>query len=179
MKDLKYEHQSTFSLWGRAKLNFRDRYRKPNIYSKNSSCYQVFSSNSQKLSLWCKKKNHYPPRWICMTHIKAPTLFLRAIIIFQGLLTKFHFSTKFPHLEKIVNLIKDLKYKHQSTFPLWGRAKLNFRDWYRKLNIFCKNSSCYEAFHQILKNFHFGVKKKSLPYQMDLYDPYKSPNTIP
>ena len=26
-------------------------------YSKNSSCYQVFSSNSQKLSLWCKKKS--------------------------------------------------------------------------------------------------------------------------
>ena len=55
MKDLKYEHQSTFLLWGRVKLNFRDRYRKPNIDSKNSSCDQVFSSNSQKLSLWCKK----------------------------------------------------------------------------------------------------------------------------
>ena len=34
-------------------------------------------------------------------------------------------------------------------------------------------------FHQILKNCHFGVKKKSLPTQMDLYDPYKSPHTIP
>ena len=45
-----------FLLWDRVKLNFRDRYGKPNIYSKNSSCYQVFSSNSRKLSLWCKKK---------------------------------------------------------------------------------------------------------------------------
>ena len=45
-----------FSVVGRVKLNFRDRYGKPNIYSKNSSCYQVFSSNSQKLSLWCKTK---------------------------------------------------------------------------------------------------------------------------
>ena len=45
-----------FSVVGRVKLNFRDRYGKPNIYSKNSSCYQVFSSNSQKLSLWCIKK---------------------------------------------------------------------------------------------------------------------------
>ena len=45
-----------FLLWGRVKLNFRDRYRKPNIYFNNSSCYQFFSSNSQKLSLWCKKK---------------------------------------------------------------------------------------------------------------------------
>ena len=55
MKDLKYDHQSTFPLWGRVKLNYRDRYRKPNIYSKNSSHYQVFSLNSQKLTLWCKK----------------------------------------------------------------------------------------------------------------------------
>ena len=45
-----------FLLLGKVKLNFRDRYGKPNIYSKNSSCYQVFSSNSQKLSLWCKNK---------------------------------------------------------------------------------------------------------------------------
>ena len=56
MKDLKYEHQSTFPLLGRVKLNFRDRYRKLDIFSKNSSHYQVFSSNSQKMTLWCKKK---------------------------------------------------------------------------------------------------------------------------
>ena len=58
------------------------------------------NSNSQKLSLWCKKK-HYPPRWICMIHIWFPTEFPRGIIIFQGVLTKFNFLTKFPHLEKI------------------------------------------------------------------------------
>ena len=56
MKDPKYEHQSTFPLLGRVKLNFRDRYRKLDIFSKNSSHYQVFSSNSQKMTLWCKKK---------------------------------------------------------------------------------------------------------------------------
>ena len=60
MKDLKYEHQSIFPLWRRVKLNFRDRYRKPNIYSRNSSHHKVFSSNSQKLSLWCKKKKSLP-----------------------------------------------------------------------------------------------------------------------
>ena len=43
MKDPKYEHQSTSALLGRVKLNFRD------------SRSQFFSSNSQKLSLWCKK----------------------------------------------------------------------------------------------------------------------------
>ena len=31
---------------------------------------------------------------------------------------------KFPHLEKFVDLIKDLKYEHQSIFPLWGRSNL-------------------------------------------------------
>ena len=30
---------------------------------------KFFSLNSQKLTLWCKQKNHYPSRWICMTHI--------------------------------------------------------------------------------------------------------------
>ena len=100
MKDLKYEHQSIFPLWGRLKLNFRDRYRKPHVYSKNSSCYQFFSSNSQKMTLWCKKKNHYPPRCICIADIWSPTLFPRGILIFQGVLTKFNFSMKFPHLEK-------------------------------------------------------------------------------
>ena len=101
MKDLKYEHQSTFPLWGRFKLNFRDRYRKPNTYSKNASHYQVLSSNSQKMTLWCKKKNHHPLRWICIAHIWSRTLFPRGIIIFQGVLTKLNFSTKFPHLEKL------------------------------------------------------------------------------
>ena len=67
-----------------------------------------------------------------MTHIKAPTLFPRGIIIFQGVLTKFNFLMKFPHLEIIVNLMKDLKYEHQSTFPLWERVKLNFKDRYGK-----------------------------------------------
>ena len=41
-----------------------------------------------------------------MTHIWFPTLFPRGIIIFQGVRTKFNFSTKFPHLEKIINLMK-------------------------------------------------------------------------
>ena len=59
----------------------------------------LFSSNSQKLSLWCKK-NHSSPIWICMTHIWSPTLFPRGIMTFQGVLTKFNFLTKFPYLKK-------------------------------------------------------------------------------
>ena len=102
MKYLKYEHQSTFPLWGRVKLNFRDRYRKLNVFCKNSSHYQLLSSNSQKLSLWCKKKS-LPTHMDCITHIWSPTLFPRAIIIFRGVQTKFQFLTKFPHLEEFVD----------------------------------------------------------------------------
>ena len=31
MKYLKYKHQSIFPLWGRVKLNFRDKYEKPAV----------------------------------------------------------------------------------------------------------------------------------------------------
>ena len=48
MKDLKYKPQSIFPMWGRVKLNFRDRYEKPNIYSKNSSRSQVFFTGLSK-----------------------------------------------------------------------------------------------------------------------------------
>ena len=42
-----------------------------------------------------------------------------------------------------------------------------------------RTPAAIKFFHQILKNCHFGVKKKSLPTQMDYYSPYKSPHTIP
>ena len=114
------------------------------------------------------KKNHYPPRWICMTHTKAPTLFPRNIIIFQGVLIKFNFLMKFPHPEIIVYLMKNLKYEHQSIFSLWWRVKLNFRDRYRKPNIYSKNSSCYQVFSSNSQKLSLWCKKKSLPIQMDL-----------
>ena len=99
MKALKYENQSILSLWGRVKLTFRDRYGKPNIYLITPAAINYFHQ-ILKNSLWCKKKNHSSPIWICMTHIWSPTLFPRGIITFQGVLTKFNFLTKFPHLEK-------------------------------------------------------------------------------
>ena len=48
MKYLKYKHQSIFPLWGRVKLNFRDRYKKPNIFSKNPSHCQIFFTGLSK-----------------------------------------------------------------------------------------------------------------------------------
>ena len=80
------------------------------------------------MTFWCKQ-NHFSPRCICITHIGGPpTIFPRGIIIFQGVLTKLNIETKFPVLEKFVDLMKDLKYEHQSIFPLCGRVKLNFGD---------------------------------------------------
>ena len=129
------------------------------------------------MTLW-HKKNHYPPRWISITLLWSPILFPRGIIIFQGVLTKFNFLIKFPHLEKFAYLIKDLNYEHQSIFPLWGRVKLNFRDRYGKPNIFSENLSCYQVFSSNCQKMTLWHFKKSLPTQIDLYDPYMVPYTI-
>ena len=145
MKDLKYEHQSIFSLWGRLKFNFRDRYRKLHIYSENSSCYQVFSSNSQKMTLWCKKKPLPTQMHLYSSHM-VPQMIPWGNYNFPRSTNKIQFLTKFPHLEKIVDLMKALKYEHQSILPLWGRLILNLRDRYRKPNIVLNNSSCYQFF---------------------------------
>ena len=93
MKDLKYEHQSTFPLWGRVKLNFRDRYRKLNVFSKNSSRYQLLSSNSQKLSLWCKKK--------IITHMDLYDPYMVPYTILQGYYNFPTSTNKIPFFDKI------------------------------------------------------------------------------
>ena len=54
-------------------------------------------------------------------------------------INKIPFFDEISTCGKIVDLMMDLKYKHQGTFPLWGSVKLNFRDRYGKLNIFSDN----------------------------------------
>ena len=157
IKDLKYEHQSIFPLWQRVKLNFRDRYRKPNIFSKNSSCYQVFSPNCQKMTLWCKKS--LPTQMDLYDPYMIPYTILLGNYNFPRSTNKIKFLMKFPHLEKFVNLMKDLKYEHQSIFPLLGSVKLNFRDRYRKPIFFLRTPATVKFFHQIVKKRHFGIKK--------------------
>ena len=76
--------------------------------------------------------------------------------------------------------MKDLKYDHQSTFPLWGRVKLNLGPGMENQIFILRTPATIKFFHQILKKWQFGVnKKKSLPTQMDLYSPYMAPHTIP
>ena len=94
---------------------------------------------------------------------KSPTLFPRGILIFQGVLTKFNFWQNFHIWKKLVDLMKALKYEHQSIFPLWGRVKLNFRDRYRKPNIYFNNSSCYQLFSSNSQKLSLWCKKKIIP----------------
>ena len=47
---------------------------------------------------------------------------------FPGSTNKIQFLMKFPHLDKFINLMKNLIYEHQSIFPLWGMVKINFKD---------------------------------------------------
>ena len=121
---------------GRVKLNFKDRYGKLNIFSKNSSRYQVFFTKFSKIVTGVKK-NHYPPRWIGMTHIQFPTLFPRSIIIFQGVLRKSNFLIKFLCLEKFVNLMKDTK----AFFLCGGGSNLIWGTDSENQIFFSKNSS--------------------------------------
>ena len=100
MKDLKYEYQRIFPLWGRLKLNFRDKYRKPDIYSKNSSCYQFFSSNSQKMTLWCKVKKPLPTQIHFHSSYMVPYMIPWGNYNFPRSTNKIQFLTKSPHLEK-------------------------------------------------------------------------------
>ena len=82
------------------------------------------------------------------------------IIILKGVLTKLNFLTNFPHLEKFANLRKDLKYDHQSIFPLWWRVKLNFRDTENQI-FFLRTPAAIKFFHQILKKMTLWCKKKT------------------
>ena len=74
--------------------------------------------------------------------------------------------------------MKDLKYEHQSTFALRGGSNLILGT-SREKTFFLTTPAAINFFHQILKNCHSGVKKKSLPTQMHLYSPYMFHYTLP
>ena len=74
-------------------------------------------------------------------------------------MNKIQFLKKFPHIKKIVDLMKALKYKHQSIFPLWGGSNLILRTGTENQIFILITPAAINFFHQILKNCHFGVKK--------------------
>ena len=53
------------------------------FFLRTSAAIKFFHQILKKLH-FDVKKNHYPPRWICVTHIWSATLFPRGIVIFQG-----------------------------------------------------------------------------------------------
>ena len=119
--------------------------RESHFFPMNSSHCQLFSPNCQKAHFG-KNKYHYPPRWnpymVCHTMHKGS-------FNFPWSTNKINFLMKFPHLEKIVDLMKDLKYEHQSIFP-WGvRVKLNFRDRYRNHIFVYQIGTLCEGAHEI------------------------------
>ena len=57
MKALKYEHQSILPLWGRVKLNFRDRYRKRNIVLITPAAINFFYQILKNCHFSVKKKS--------------------------------------------------------------------------------------------------------------------------
>ena len=123
------------------------------FFLRTPATVKFFHQIVEKLHFCEKKKNHYPPRWISVTFIWSPTLFPRGIIILKGVVTKFHFLTNFPHLEKFADLIKDLKYEHQSIFPLWWRVKPNFRDICTENHIFfLRTPAAIKFFTKFSKN---------------------------
>ena len=93
MKDLKYEYQSTFPLWGGSNL-ILGRCTENQIFILRTPATIKLFHQILKNCHFGVNKNHYPPRWICMTHIWSPTLFPRRIMIFQGVLNKFPFFKK-------------------------------------------------------------------------------------
>ena len=96
-----------------------------------------------------------------MSHAKASILFPRGIIIFQGVLIKFNFSTKFPHLEIIVYLMKNLM-STKALFPCGGSNLILGTGTENQIFIL-RTPAAIKFFHQILKNCHFGVKKNHYP----------------
>ena len=62
-------------------------------------------------------------------------------------------------------------------FPCGGGSNLILETGTENEIFILRTPAFIKFFHQILKNCHFGLKKKSLPTQMDLYDPYMVPHT--
>ena len=57
----------------------------------------------------------------------------------------------FSHLEKFADLIKDLKYEHQSIFPCGGGSSLILGTGTENQIFFLRTSAAIKCFHQIVK----------------------------
>ena len=92
------------------------------------------------MTLWCKKRS-LPTQMDLYNPYMVPHTIPQGNYNFQMSTNKIKISMKFPHLEKLIYLMKDLKYEHQSIFPFWGRVKLIFGTGRKNQIFFSKNSS--------------------------------------
>ena len=67
----------------------------------------------------------------------------------------------------------------KASFPYGGGSNLILGTGTQNQIFILRTPAAIKFFHQILKNCHFGVKNKSLPTQMDLYDPDMVSYSIP
>ena len=105
--------------------------------------YELYKPSG--LHFGVKKKNHYPPIWISIAHIWSIILFPRGILFFQGVLTKF------PYLEKIVDLMKDLNMNTKALFPCGEGSNLILGTGMENQIFILRTAAAIKFFHQILK----------------------------
>ena len=63
---------------------------------------------------------------------------------------------KFPHLSKFIDLMKDLKYEHQSILPLCWRVKLNLGTDSENQIVFLRTPATVKFFTKLSKNDTFA-----------------------
>ena len=71
---------------------------------------------------------------------------------------------KFPDLEKIVDLMKDLKYEHQSTFSLRGGSNLILGIGKKNQIFFLRTPAAVKFFPQNCQKMAFWCKKKFITH---------------
>ena len=74
--------------------------------------------------------------------------------------------------------MKDLKYEHQSTFPLWEGSNLILGTGKENKIFIVRTPAAIMFLHQILQKFLLWCQKNSLPTQMNLYSPSMFHHTI-
>ena len=67
----------------------------------------------------------------------------------------------------------------KALFPCGGGSNLILGTGTENQIFILRTPAAIKFFHQVLKNGHFGVKKKPFLTHMDLYSPYMVPYMIP
>ena len=122
MKALRYEHQSIFPCGGGSNLILGTGMENQIFILRTPAAIKFFHQILKNCHFGVKINSLSTQMDLYDTY-KAPTLFPRGILIFQGVLTKFNFLTKFPYLEKYCQFNERLKIWAPEHFSLVGEAQ--------------------------------------------------------